>query len=155
MADWTTNTIMTWDGDKVSDHGREALSVSTERIGTDRRMANGTLRRHFVKNKRTWSLSWNNLPSRNDVTGGMTTADGGMSGREMEDFYNANPGKFRMVLRTGSAINETEPVVTDAELPFEDDNFYMANVMITEFSHEVLKRGMVDLWSASVTLEEV
>lgn len=155
MSDWTTNTIMTWDGDKVSDHSRSPLEISTERIGTDKRMVDGTLRRHHVKVKRTWSMSWDTLPSRSDVTGGFKPADDGMAGRDMEDFFNANPGKFRMVIRTGSAIDKDIPEPDESALPFEDDDFYIANVMITEFSHTTIKRGKVDLWSVNITLEEV
>lgn len=154
--DWTTNTIMMWGASKVSDHSRGPLDVTTERIGTDKRMANGTLRRHHVGIKRTWAISWASIPSINDGgTGYMKTADGGMAGRDIEDFVYANPGKFRMVLKNGSASGVTTPTVAEGSLPYEDDNFYMANVMITDFSHQIIKRGVVDLWSVNVTLEEV
>ena len=63
MADWTPNTIMLWDGNKITDHGRQSLNMSVERIGTDTRMADGTLRRFHVGNKRTWSTSWDMIPS--------------------------------------------------------------------------------------------
>lgn len=146
---------MFWAGTKVSDHGRESLSETYERIGSDTRMANGTLRRQHVAKKRTWTTSWNNLPSTNTVTGGMKTADGGMSGEQMEDFYNATNGSFRLVLRRGSAVDKTAPNPAETALPYEDNDFYICNVMMTEFSKEVLKRGRVDLWNVSVTLEEV
>src|SRR5688572_12094428 len=109
MADWTTNTIMLWSGNKITDHGRETLTQNIERIGTDRRMVDGTLRRHHVGNKRTWSTSWNMLPSTNTITTGIKTADGGWSGEEMETFYNDTPGAFRLVLRRGSATGVTTP----------------------------------------------
>lgn len=152
---WKNNPIMTWDGQKVSDHGRAALNQDIERIGADRRMADGTLRRMHKTIKRTWSTSWENLPSTNTAVRGMKTADGGMSGSQMETFFNTHPGKFRMILRRGSAINKTPPTVTDAQLPFENDDFYIVNVMLTEFGKEVQKRGASDLWSVNVTLEEV
>lgn len=155
MADWTTNTGMLWAGNKISDHGRSPISMSVEKIGTDKRMHDGTLRRHFIKNKRTWSCSWDNIPSRRSIPGGMTTADGGFSGTEMEDFYRTTQGKFRLVIRRGSAINQTVPVPAESALPFEDNNFYITNVMFTEFSKEIKTRGVVDLWSVSVSLEEV
>jgi hypothetical protein len=156
MAAWTTNTIMTWAGNKITDHGRDTLNESVERIGSDTRTSNGTLRRFHVANKRTWTVSWSNLPSSNAIAGGMTTADGGWSGELMEDFYNATPGKFRLVLRRGSANGVTQPAgASAAGTVFEDANFYGADVMITEFSKEVVKRGKVDLWNLSVTLEEV
>lgn len=155
MAGWKDNAIMLWNGTKVTDHGRDPLSMSTQRIGSDQRMANGTLRRHTIAKKRTWSVSWNNLPSTNTVVGGFSTADGGMSGEQIETFYKTTDGKFRMVLRRGSALGKAVPNPLDTALPYEDQDFYICNVMITDFSKEVLKRGNVDIWNMSVTLEEV
>lgn len=155
MAGWKDNPIMTWAGTKVTDHGRAPLSQSVERIGTDKRMADGTLRRQFVATKRSWQISWESVPSKNGVSGGMSTADGGMSGTDIENFYNANHGSFRMILRRGSAINISDPNPAESALPYEDTNFYVVNVMLTDFSKEVRKRGKVDLWGMSVTLEEI
>jgi hypothetical protein len=154
MAGWKDNAIMEWSGTKVSDHGRSALSENTERIGTDKRMADGTLRRQNVAVKRQWSVSWENLPSTS-VAGRFSPVDGGMSGDDMENFFYANPGKFRMVLRRGTAINLPSPNPPESALPYEDANFYVVNVMITEFNKEVHKRGATDIWNVSVTLEEV
>lgn len=146
---------MWWDGSKVSDHGRTVLNEVVERIGTDTRMVDGTLRRYSVAKKRTWSCSWENLPSTNAAVGGIQSADGGMSGEEMEDFYRLNDDKFRLVLRRGSALNKAEPVVADSALPYEDNDFYIADVMLTEFTKDVGKRGKADFWNVSVTLVEV
>ena len=138
----------------VTDHGRGPLSETTTRIGFDKRMANGTMRRHNVALKRTWSCSWENVPSKASATG-MKTADGNMYGEDMENFHHSTPGKFRMVLRKGTAIDKAVPTVSELQLPYEDDNFYIANVMFTSFSKETLKRGTADLLNISITLEEV
>lgn len=155
MSDWTTNLIMEWNGTKVADHGRAPLSQNTERIGIDKRMADGTLRRQHVAVKKSWQTSWENLPSTNSKPNGMKTAGGGMAGEDIEEFYYNTPGKFRLVLRRGSAIDKVTPNPSEAALPYEDDDFYICNVMLTEFSKEIRKRGVVDLWSVSITLEEV
>jgi hypothetical protein len=152
---WHDNAIMEWDGVKVTDHGRAPLSQGTERFGVDKRMSDATLRRQHIAVKRQWSTSWENLPSTNNTLRGMKTADGGMAGEEIEAFYHNTPGKFRMVLRRGTAINKPTPNPAEAALPYEDEDFYIVNVMLTEFSKEIRKRGLVDLWSANVTLEEV
>lgn len=155
MADWTTNTVMEWAGTKVSDHGRQTFTTNNNPIQQDKRMVDGTLRRHFVKNKRTWTTSWENLPSASAV-GGMKVADGGMTGNAMKAFYAANPGKFRMAIKRGPAIGISTPVPAESALPYEDANFYIANVMITEFSEEIVKRGAkTDIVNITVTLEEV
>lgn len=135
-----TNTIMYWYNgtsfQRVTDHNRGPLSQDVERIERKQRMADGTLRRHTVAKKRTWSTSWTNLPSTNNA--GMKTVDGGMAGEDMESFHDVNDGQFQMQLRTG---NGTVTTVT---------------VMLSEFSKEVAKRGPnADLWNINVTLEEV
>lgn len=155
MSGWTDNAIMSWAGNKITDHGRAPLSMDTERIGTDKRMADGTLRRQHIGVKRSWSVSWDNLPSTNSVTTAFKTADGGWGGEDIEEFYYATPGKFRMVLRRGSALGTTTPNPAESALPYVDDDFYICNVMLTDFTKEVRKRGTVDIWSVSVTLEEV
>lgn len=156
MSGWQDNVIMTWAGIKVTDHGRSPLSESTERIGVDKRMADGTLRRQHVGVKRSWSVSWDNLPSTNSVAKGYKTVDGGMAGRDIETFYYETPGRFRMVLRRGSAVDLATPAAAVAPGPkFENDNFYGVDVMMTDFSKEVRKRGIVDLWTVAVTLQEV
>lgn len=161
MADWTTNSIMFWQDAggtfrKITDHNRSALSESPERIENKQRMADGTLRRYSVAKKRTWSCDWSLLPSTNSKgVGSLTTADGGWAGEDIENFYNITDGAFRMILRRGSANGKTPPTPTDAQLPYRDSDFYIVKVMISDFSKSVAKRGLVDLWDMSITLEEV
>lgn len=141
VANWTENTIMFWnDGttfQKITDHGRSPLNVSFNRIETTERMANGTLRRHTIAKKRVWQCSWDNLPSTNSKVNGFKTADGGWAGEDIENFHNETDGQFQMQLRSGDGTIET------------------ATVMITDFSKEILKRGVVDIWSLDITIEEV
>lgn len=155
MAGWQDNTIMLWAGNEITDHGRQPLSMNTERIGFDKRMADGTLRRQHVGVKRSWQVTWNDIPSTNTVANSYKTVDGGWSGEQIEDFYYTTPGKFRLVLKRGSAINLSTPNPAESALPYVDQNFYICNVMLTEFSKEVRKRGKVDFWNLTVTLEEV
>lgn len=156
MSGWKDNAIMLWNGNKITDHGRQPLNMSTERIGTDKRMADGTLRRFFVGNKRTWSLSWENIPSTNEVIGGYKTVDGGWAGEDIEMFYQTTPGKFRLTLKRGSASGLDTPIgALTPGAPYSDDNFAGVDVMITDFSKDVSKRGLVDFWNISITLEEV
>lgn len=147
---------MTWAGNLITDHGRDPLQMKYERIVTDKRMADGTLRRQFIADKRSWDISWKNLPSTNTgAVGTFKTADGKYSGEQIEAFYRANSGKFRLILRRGSAKDIASPNPAENALPYEDQNFYVVNVMITDFSKDVTKRGAVDFWDISVTLTEV
>ncbi len=157
---WTTNSIMSWRNAagtvvRLSDHNRSPLSEDYERIETLTRMADGTLRRYSVAKKRTWTVSWELLPSSNSISGGMKTADLGMAGEDIEAWHKSTDGAFRMILRRGSAKDITTPNPAEGLLPYEDANFYICNVMITQFDKSVAKRGRVDLWDCSVTLEEI
>jgi len=156
---WKDNSLMWWKfGNnlyKVSDHNRSPLSEDYERIESKTRLADGTLRRYTVAKKRTWTCSWENLPSHYHASG-IKTADNGIYGSSMETLYNGWDAPFRLILRRGNARNLETPNPADSALPYQDANFYIANVMFTDFSKEVVKRGpKVDLWNLSVTLEEV
>jgi hypothetical protein len=48
----------------VSDHNRQPLEMSTQRIEQRQRMANGTMRSYHIADKRTMSTSWEMIPSR-------------------------------------------------------------------------------------------
>lgn len=141
--------------EKLSDHNRSSLQEDIERIENKKRMADGTLRRYSVVKKRTFSCSWDLLPSSNSIVGSLKTVDGGLAGEDLERIHDTINTPMRMILRRGSAKGLTAPVVTDAQLPYSDSNFYICNVMISDFSKEVVKRGKVDLWNVSLTLEEV
>jgi len=124
---------MYWGTSKVTDHNRAPLQVSYEFIERKSRMAKGTLRKYIVAKKRTWSTSWDMLP-----TYLAEVVDGGMTAAAMETFVNNNPGAFTLTLRDGQGNQET------------------TKAMITDFSKEIQIRGTInDFWSVSVTLEEV
>ena len=157
MANWQDNTIMYWNGNKVTDHSRSELNVSYTRLGTDQRTSNGTLRRQDVGLKRTFTVSWENLPSKTSA-GAVQTVDGGWNGDQIETFVQSSTGRgaFRMIIRAGSASGKTAPNPADSALPYDDGDFEITRVMITDFSKDVVKRGtLTDLWNVSVTLEEV
>lgn len=150
---WTNNSIMWWyDGttwQKITDHNRSPLQVSVDRIENSQRMANGLMRRYVVAKKKEWQVSWENIPSRRNATfggkTGLTTVDGGWAGEDIENFHNITDGAFKIRIRGGDDEAKT---ITDATI----DEF---TVMITDFSKEVTKRGVVDFWSLDITLTEV
>lgn len=138
---WQDNAIMYWSLDsttwnKITDHNRQPLDISFERIGTQNRMVDGTLRRHSVAKKRTFSISWTMLPSKRDSVynskTGLNTVDGGWAGEDIESFYNANDGSFKVKLRKG----------TDEAKAISDGTIEIVTVMITDFS-KVVEKGVL------------
>lgn len=143
---WKDNPIMEWWDDrlpvpawvKISDHNRSPLNIDTERIENKSRMADGTLRRYVVAKKRTFSCSWDNLPSKPTQM-----LANGQAGDWMEQFHEDHDGEFLIRLREGSDQG--------SETGIEE-----VLVMISDFSKEVVKRSTAaDLWTLSITLEEV
>lgn len=136
------NAIMYWhDGTayrRITDHNRSPLTVDFERIERKQRMVDGTLRRYTVAKKRTWSCSWEMLPSKNTGPANTGTVDAGLSASEIESFYYTHDGPFNMQLRDGNG------------------NVTTHTVMLSDFSKEVVKRGPnTDFWNLDITLEEV
>lgn len=128
---------------QVTDHNRSALQVSIEPIEKKTRMANGRLRKYVVGKKRSWTCSWEMLPThKDDVTVGTKsyfgTVDGGIGADGIETFYFVVNTSFILELRTG------------------DGSVSSYTVMFSDFSKDIVKRGPGgDLCNVSITLEEV
>lgn len=126
------NAIMEWNGTKITDHNRQDLQVSVERIEVAKRMANGTLRKYIVADKRKFSVSWTDVPHS-----AAYTVDGFWGGKEIENFYNTTVGSFQLRITNGDGVVNT------------------FSVMISSFSKNIKKRGAYDFWDVDIDLEEV
>lgn len=95
-------------------------------------MANAMLRKWVVADKRTWSVSWDDVPALS-----ASTVDGRWGGQDIEDFYLSTPGVFSLKITHG---HKTETF----------------NVVFSDYSSAVNKRtGASDRWSVNVSLEQV
>lgn len=124
--------LMTWNSISISDHNRSPLSVAVERIETSKRMANGTMRKYWVADKRTFSCSWSMLPNSN-----LYTVDGHAGADVIENIYDSTQADF--ILR----------------LYVENSAMEVYTVMFTDFSKTLTKRGKFDMYDVDVTMEEV
>lgn len=124
--------LMTWNTNKISDHNRSELGISVERIEEATRMANGTMRKYIIADKRSFSVSWEGLPQSKDFT-----VDGFWGKNEIENWYNSTPGAFTLKLFFGDGTDKTY------------------TVMMTAYSASLSKRGAYDFWSVEVELTEV
>jgi hypothetical protein len=147
MATWKTNPIMEWSSDggttwnQISDHGRDPLEISVERIENAQRMADGTLRRYVVAKKHTFQCTWAGLPS----VAGVQLANG-KEASWVENFHDTVNGSFLVRLRAGS----------DRDTTFTGTQGTIYTMMITDFSKTIGKRSTAyDFWDIDITLSEV
>lgn len=147
MSTWKVNPIMEWSDDggttwnKISDHGRDSLQITIERIENAQRMADGTMRRYVVAKKHQFQSSWANLPSVSNAQ-----LANGQPGSWMETWHDAHDDSFLVRLRAGS----------DKDTTFTGTQGTIYTMMITDFSKEVVKRSTnFDWWNLDITLEEV
>ena len=136
---------------KLTEHNRQPVSFSTSRIEKTQRMANGSMRKFFIADKRSISVSWSMLPSYSAMT-----IDGGMGALDLKSFYNGTAANasgalsgqtsFDLLVRYGAGgTTETIPVV------------------FSSFSIEVLKRNVKEktadtaqeFWNVSLSMEEI
>lgn len=159
----------------LSDDNRDPIDVSINRIENRERMINGRMRSHHIADKRSFSISWKNLPSRSfandpnfDITTGKSTlnisgdpsaadnfytTDGGAGGVELLDWYNNHNGSFWVFLAYDNYKNFVGTNSVYNRLGIYNE---VIEMFITDFSYSIVKRraDSHDLWDVSITLEE-
>lgn len=155
-----------------SDHNRQEINISQQRIENRQRMINGTMRSYHVADKVSISTSWQMLPSRSysrnvnyfasgsaDITSTDTeyTADGGAGGVELLDWYENHSGPFYVYL----AYDKYNNMTIGGTIQSDSYNFLSVYndvrlMYFASFEYSIQKRGRTnhDLWNVSVTLEE-
>jgi len=73
---------------KLSEHNRQPVSIGKTRIEQTKRMNNGLMRKFFIAEKETISVSWNMLPSFSTMT-----VDGGYGAVDLKAFYEGVASK--------------------------------------------------------------
>jgi hypothetical protein len=167
-----------------SDHNRKEIQITQQRIETRQRMINGTMRSYHIADKINISVSWDMLPSRSfsrnvlfdengkpldsyyengNIKSGTSleyTVDGGAGGVELLDWYETHSNPFYIYLgydKFNSPSNLVAQKVTDASFNMLGTYNDVRLMYFSGFSHTIQKRGGSnhDLWSISVSLEEV
>jgi hypothetical protein len=135
----TPGTTKTWN--KVTEHNRSALELSTERIEKVVRTSNGTLRKNHIADKKKFQLSWEMLPSYRTLT-----VDGGWGAEDLRSFYFGDEGKQSFNIR----INLAKTGLDQSSSGYES-----YTVIISSCNFTVVKRGMQPHWNVSLSLDEV
>lgn len=134
----------------LTDDNRSEMQVSIERIEYKKRMINGRMRSYHVADKKTFSVSWGDLPSvRNELSEARFSASvsGWASCQQMLDWHRVHPDSFYLTL-----VYDT-PSASALPLKYSLETY---NVFFDDFSYTIKKRGPThDLWDISMTLVEV
>ncbi len=125
---------------KVTEHNRSAFDISPQRIETQTRMVNGSLRKFWIADKRAFSLSWDMLPHSTDLT-----VDGQWGAEDLQNFYYSSEGRGAFNIKINLATDGTN----------QESTGEVVKVMFQSASFSVLKRGLEPFWSVSITLDEV
>jgi muramidase (phage lysozyme) len=120
---------------EFSDHGRESLTVSTNRIEVTRRTANGSRRRYHIADKVSFDVSWTSLPGQST-----NTVDGKLGAEELEAMY-------QLSLATGEV---------DVRLANKDLTDTTYAMHISNFSKRINKRFATGYYyDVSISFEEI
>lgn len=152
----------------LSDHNRESIQFSFNRIENKVRTVNGRMRSYHIADKLSISTSWSNLPSRSssaapiiDEQSGQTfiganelsyTADNGAGGIDLLNWYENNKGSFWVFLAYDKLSNFGENQYSKLGQYNE-----IVEVFFDDFKYDVSARGRSthDFWDISLSLEEV
>lgn len=134
---------------KLSEHNRQPVSISHNRIERQQRMSNGTLRKFFVADKQSISVSWNMLPSIASMT-----VDGGLGAVDIKGFYEGTAAKA-----AGAYSGRS---VFDVTIKYGNTTKTM-EMVFSSCSFEIVKRNVKEktgdnpqeFWNVSITMEEV
>ena len=126
---------------KVTEHNRSPLQINVQRIEKSQRMSNGTLRKFFIADKRSFSVSWSMLPSYRTLT-----VEGAWGAEDIRAFYLSNEGKTNFNIKINLAKNGTDQTSSGYE---------SYSVVFTDCSFTAVKRGLQTYWDASISMDEV
>lgn len=136
----------------LTDDSRSPLNVSIQRIEYKKRMINGRMRTYHVADKKSFAVSWRDLPSaREEISESKQSklVNGWASSQEMLTWYKDHTDSFYLTL----VYDTPSPAATGAPLKYTLEYY---NVFFEEFNYTVNKRGQThDLWDISMSLVEV
>ena len=130
----------TWQ--KLTEHNRSPISLDTQRFEKTARMANGSLRKLFIADKKTLSTSWSMVPSYSTMT-----VDGGWGAEDIKAFYLSAKGQGTFNARIAYNSSRTEDFVAS----------------FTACSFNLIKRNVKSnatdtaqaFWDVNISLEQV
>lgn len=126
---------------KLSEHNRSEITIDTDRIEQVQRMANGTLRKFFIADKKKFTVSWNMLPGTRGYT-----VDGQWGALDLIEFYKSSEGQSTFDIRLNFAKSGTNQ---------ESSGYEPYTVNCTSFTATLVRRGEVPFYNISMSMEQV
>jgi len=145
-----TITLTNQDFYYLTDDNRSELSISSERIEYRKRMINGRMRSYHVADKKTFSVSWDDLETLNTSVSEYlqkNTNKNIASAKEMVEWYNNHNGSFYLTL-VYDAPNSNRNIDVKYRLEYYE-------VFFQDFSYAIKYRGAdKDIWNINMVLVE-
>lgn len=150
----------------LSDHNRQPVTMTPQRIEDRKRTINGTMRSYHTADKVNLNTSWNRLPSRAgneaqsfDSSGNLLnigyveyTVDGGAGGVDLLSWWENHTGPFYVFLAYDKFRIAGVENYNRLDIYNQVVRMYYAG-----FDYTIEKRGAdnFDFWNVSLSLEEV
>ena len=126
----------------LTEHNRGPVTVETERFEKVARMANGSLRKLFIADKKLVSASWTMVPSYTTMT-----ADGYWGAENIKAFYLSTHGQGTFNVKIAYNLERTETFLAS----FSSFSSTMVRRNIRNSAEQVAEA----FWDISISLEEV
>jgi hypothetical protein len=127
---------------KLTEHNRRPASIQINRIEKTQRTSNGTLRKFFIADKKSISVSWNMLPTSSTMT-----VDGGYGANDIQTFYNGSKGQGSFKLKISYSPTREEII----EVVFSSCSFDLLKRNVKAKSSDSAQ----EFWDVSISLEQV
>jgi hypothetical protein len=127
---------------KLTEHNRQPASIQINRIEKTQRTSNGTMRKFFIADKKSISVSWNMIPTHSTMT-----VDGGYGANDIQTFYNSakGQGSFKIKISYSPTREETMEVI------FSSCSFDLLKRNVKAKSSDPAQ----EFWDVSISLEQV
>jgi hypothetical protein len=127
---------------KLTEHNRSPIQIDIDRIDQSVRMSNGTLRKLFIADKKSLSVSWSMVPSYSTMT-----VDGGWGAEDIKSFYASTLGQTTFTAKIAYNLSRTEEFFAS----FESCSFSLIKRNVKEKTSDAAQA----FWDVSISLVEV
>jgi hypothetical protein len=150
----------------LTDHNRQPISYSPQRIEQSQRMANGSMRKFVIANKAIYDVSWQMVPSATQtittqsgqsVKSYQPTVDGKYGAGFIKAFYDKYVFQPIWIKLTYANDNYTGSSHSPSKLVTPSEaNHQILKVFITDFKYTINKRlTLLDYVDVSMQFTEV